>query len=169
MEAKNALKQFEGIGGPPIVEPCSTFDLLQGDVYSEIPFCYIDEDGDISTIMQKAQLLSNTCDASREDGRLIFAAVRPLKDLEENPTMVESIVSNKKFGALYLPGNPLRSEYVDLQLLNSMSHSTFCGLQSAQKVNRIATLSNVGYYLFICKMTIFFLRPEDVDVNSQRS
>ena len=37
-----------------------------------------------------------------------------------------------------------------------------------KKVNRIATLTLVGYYMLICKLTVFFLRPEDVDVNEAR-
>ena len=41
-QAKQAMKQFESIEGPVLCRPCGAFDLLQGDIFSEIPFFYTD-------------------------------------------------------------------------------------------------------------------------------
>lgn len=37
-QAKKAMQQFEGKYGPVLSKTCSTFDLLQGDIFTEIPF-----------------------------------------------------------------------------------------------------------------------------------
>lgn len=166
-QAKLVMSQFEKINGPILSRQCDSFDLLQGDIFTEIPFFFTDETGQLRTIKRKAQLLSNTCDASRDD-LLLFAALHPLNDFRQNPSMVDGIKKNKRYSALYLPDQLLQNEYVDFELINSMSRETFLKLHEMGKVKRVATLTLVGYYMFICKMTVFFMRPEDVDVNSSR-
>lgn len=166
-QAKQAMKQFEDIEGPVLCRTCSTFDLLQGDIFSEIPFFYTDENGELKVIRRKAQLLSNTCDASRDD-LLLFAAIHPLSDIHNNASMVSNIVRNKRYSAFYLPDRVLKDDYVDFELINSMSREAFLRLYKEQKVKRIASLTMVGYYMLICKLTVFFMRPEDIEVNSDR-
>lgn len=166
-QAKQAMKQFEDFEGPVLCRVSDSFDLLQGDIFSEIPFFYTDENGDMKIIYRKAQLLSNTCDASRDE-LLLFAAIHPLSDIDDNKSMISNIVRNKRYSAFYLPDRILKDEYVDFELINSMSRETFLRLHKEQKVNRIASLTMVGYYMFICKLTVFFMRPEDVEVNSER-
>lgn len=166
-QAKQAMKQFESIEGPVLCRACGAFDLLQGDIFSEIPFFYTDENGEMKVIRRKAQLLSNTCDASRDE-LLLFAAIHPLSDIHDNDSMISNIVRNKRYSAFYLPDRILKDDYVDFELINSMSRETFLRLYQEQKVKRIASLTMVGYYMFICKLTVFFMRPEDVEVNSDR-
>ena len=166
-QAKQAMKQFESIEGPVLCRPCGAFDLLQGDIFSEIPFFYTDENGEMKVIRRKAQLLSNTCDASRDE-LLLFAAVHPLSDIHDNDSMISNIVRNKRYSAFYLPDRILKDDYVDFELINSMSRETFLRLYQEQKVKRIASLTMVGYYMFICKLTVFFMRPEDTELNSDR-
>ena len=166
-QAKRAMQQFEDIHGPVLSHTCNTFDLLQGDIFSEIPFFYTDDNGELKVIRRKAQLLSNTCDATR-DKTLLFAAIHPLKDIEENSSMVSNITKNQRYSTLYLPDQILKNEFVDLELITSISRENFLKLHDDKKVNRIATLTLVGYYMLICKLTVFFLGPEDVDVNEAR-
>lgn len=166
-QAKRAMQQFEDIHGLVLSHTCNTFDLLQGDIFSEIPFFYTDDNGELKVIRRKAQLLSNTCDATR-DKTLLFAAIHPLKDIEENSSMVSNITKNQRYSTLYLPDQILKNEFVDLELITSISRENFLKLHDDKKVNRIATLTLVGYYMLICKLTVFFLRPEDVDVNEAR-
>ena len=166
-QAKVAMEQFETVRTPRLAETCDEFDMLQGDIFSEIPFYYTDEDGKLRIIKRKALLLSNTCDASR-DRILLFAATHPLQDFSSNPSMVSTIKQNKKYSAFYLPDQCLADEYVDFELINSMSRETFLAMHEKKKVNRLATLTLVGYYMLICKMTVFFMRPEDVQVNNSR-
>lgn len=82
--------------------------------------------------------------------------------------MVSNITKNQRYSTLYLPDQILKNEFVDLELITSISRENFLKLYDDKKVNRIATLTLVGYYMLICKLTVFFLRPEDVDVNEAR-
>lgn len=166
-QAKQAMKQFESIEGPVLCRSCGVFDLLQGDIFSEIPFFYTDENGEMKIIRRKAQLLSNTCDAS-SDELLLFAAIHPLSDIHNDDSMISNIVRNKRYSAFYLPDRILKDDYVDFELINSISRETFLRLHKEQKVKRIASLTMVGYYMFLCKLTVFFMRPEAVEVNSDR-
>lgn len=82
--------------------------------------------------------------------------------------MVSNITKNQRYSTLYLPDQILKNEFVDLELITSISRENFLKLHDDKKVNRIATLTLVGYYMLICQLTVFFLRPEDVDVNEAR-
>lgn len=166
-QAKRAMQQFEGISWPVLSQERDSFDLWQGDIFSEIPFFFSDETGQMKIIKRKALLLSNTCDAVR-DKFLLFAAIHPLEEFKENPSMVDNIVRNKKYSAFYLPDRLLKDDFVDFELISTISREAFLSLCKADKVKRIASLTLVGYYMFICKMTVFFLRPEDVDVKDSR-
>lgn len=166
-QAKEAMRQFEGLEEPVLTRANNNSDLLQGDIFSEIPFYYVDDDGELSIIFRKAQLLSNTCDATRDE-HLLFAALHPLEDLENNQSMRANIVRNKRYSAFYLPDRILQNEYIDFELINTMSRTTFNKLLEEQKVHKIASLTLVGYYMFICKLTVFFMRPEDEETNNGR-
>lgn len=165
-QAKKAMEQFQGTSGPVLTRMCDSLDLLQGDVFTEIPFIYTDKNGGFKTIMRKAQLLSNTCDAARDE-KLLFAALQPLSELD-NSNMVDSIKKNKRFSAFYLPDEPVNNDFIDFELVNTYSRESFLQLCEDGKVRRIATLTQVGFYMFICKMTVFYMRPEDSKVNSDR-
>ena len=166
-QAKKAMQQFEGTQGPVLSQTCNTFDLLQGDIFSEIPFFYTGADGEVQLIRRKAQLLSNTCDATR-DKTLLFAAIHPLDELQENPSMISNITKNQRYSTFYLPDDTLKNEFVDFELISSISREFFLKLYNEKKVDRIATLTLTGYYMLICKLTVFFMRPEDTDVNCHR-
>ena len=62
-QAKRAMEQFENLyGNPKLVAHPKDAELYQGDIYTEIPFLYTNENGEQTCIMRKAQLLTNTCD-----------------------------------------------------------------------------------------------------------
>lgn len=166
-KAKHAMEQFEKSDKPLLTKFETDPSLFQGDVFSEIPFFYIDETGQQKQIWRKAQLLSNTCDAVR-DNTLVFAALHPLSDFNENQSMVDSIKRNKKYNVFYLRDSILAEECVDFEMINTISREAFLALIRAEKVRRIASLTLVGYYMFICKLTVFFMRPEDIEVNTNR-
>jgi hypothetical protein len=166
-QAKKAMEQFENVRGPVLTKVFDSFDLYQGDIFSEIPFFYTDEAGEVKLIIRKAQLLSNTCDASR-DTNLLFAALHPLDEFKSNPSLIDSITKNKRYSTFYIPGEAVKNEYVDFELITTMSRENFLSLCQKGKVRRITSLSLVGYYMFLCKMTVFLMRPEDVEVNESR-
>jgi len=166
-QAKRVMSQFENINSPILASKSYDFDLLQGDIFTEIPFLYIDRSGEVRKAIFKAQLLSNTCDATRDDN-LIFAAVQSLDDFCNNPGMIQGIRANKRFNAFYLPDEITKNYFVNFELLTTINRETFIELYNKKLVNRIATLTSVGYYMLISKLTVFFMRPEDMETNDSR-
>ena len=165
--AKKAAEQFENVSGNHLTTHQNSFDCLQGDVFSEIPFIFLDSTGEVYFKKYKAMLLSNTCDATRDDN-LLFAAVRPFSELTNNQSIIASIKKNIKYSSLYLPDNLLIDEFVDFEMITTIPRVVFYKFHENNDVERLITLSSVGYYMFICKLTIFFLRPEDPETNSER-
>ena len=167
-QAKRAMEQFENLyGNPKLVAHPKDAELYQGDIYTEIPFLYTNENGEQTCIMRKAQLLTNTCDAVR-DVNLIFAAIHPCEEFSKTAKDLVSIKGNHTFRLFYIPDPETQDLLIDFSLLTTLSRNTFLSLLQKGIVHRIAALSQIGYYMFICKLTVFFMRPEDVQVNKDR-
>ena len=154
-------------GNPKLVAHPKDAELYQGDIYTEIPFLYTNENGEQTCIMRKAQLLTNTCDAVRDDN-LIFAAIHPCEEFSKTAKDLVSIKGNHTFRLFYIPDPETQDLLIDFSLLTTLSRNTFLSLLQKGIVHRIAALSQIGYYMFICKLTVFFMRPEDVQVNKDR-
>lgn len=165
--AKTVMSQFENSSFNNLAKLTEEFDCIQGDIFSEIPFVFVDEYGNVNVKEYKAQLISNTCDAVRDDN-LLFAAVKPIDELSENQSLVANIKRNKIFSDFYLPDRHLNTSFTDFEMITTMSREMFQNLASEHLIRRIATLNSVGYYMFICKLTVFFMRPEDVETNLNR-
>lgn len=166
--AKRTMEQFESIRSPALIKIYNDNELYQGDIFTEIPFAFINEKGEYQTIICKAQLLSNSCDATRDDN-LLFAAIHPLKDLGNNPSIIDGIKKNKRYASFYLKDPEMKDYFVDFELINTIPREVFLSLCEQNKVKRIASLSLVGYYMLLCKLTVFFMRPEDAEVNQSRN
>lgn len=164
-QAKVAMKQFENVDGN-LIRLSTEFDCLQGDIFSEVPFAYIDNEGNVRTTMYKAQLLSNTCDAERSKN-LLFAAIRPIERFQDE-SMINNIQMNNVYSCFYLPDRRMKDEFVDFELVTSISRKAFLDYCSDGLVNRIASLTSVGYYMLITKLAVFLLRPETEEVNPYR-
>lgn len=76
---RTAMDQFKKNGKFLKVDLDIPLDYLaQGDIFDKLYFTYIDENGEQIQIERKAILLSNTCDAQRNEN-LIFAAIHNYK------------------------------------------------------------------------------------------
>lgn len=167
-QARKAMEQFENVHGNILTKIYDDHELYQGDIFTEIPFFYYDDNGELNQIKCKAQLLSNTCDAVRDD-YLLFAAVHNIEDFNGNEGLVSAIRENKKYNAFYIPDQSLSNEFVDFELVNSFPRELFMELLRQNKVSRISSLNQIGYYMLICKLTVFYMRPEDTVVNQSRA
>lgn len=166
--AKKALDQFESNGKTVQLTTLNAFDYLaQGDIFTEIPITYINDEGTEETILCKGMLLTNTCDNSRND-KLQFAAIHSIEELENNIGFQESVKHNKAYQFLYLPDSKLEDYFIDFGLISSFSRKVIEELLQRGKVQKIASLSQIGYYMFLAKLTVYFMRPEDVEANALR-
>ena len=69
---------------------------------------------------------------------------------------------------LYFPDTDIGHSFVNFGLITSISREAFERFVSEGKSERIASLNETGYFLFITKLTVFLMRPEDGDVYASR-
>ncbi|MED1202572.1 hypothetical protein [Heyndrickxia acidicola] len=145
-----------------------SFDyLVQGDIVSELPFIYVDEDGQDRELNKKGILLSNTCDSEREKF-LLFAPVFHINTYLEEGLSEANIRNNKYTKLLYLPSLIFQDHVVDLNIINSFPRLLIEKLIDKKQLTKIKTFNLFGYYLLLAKLTVHLMRPEDTDVNQSR-
>jgi len=166
-QAKESMIQFETEGRMlKYTMPSPLEHLAQGDIFGEeIPFIKQNNEGELSAFKTKAILLSNTCDSERDD-LLIFAALIPLSSLSGKS--LETIKQNKLYRYLYIPDSIISDYVIDFSLLNSFSRELFNKKLEEKAFNKVLSLNDLGYYMFLCKLTIHLMRPEDTEVQSHR-
>ena len=137
-QAKRAMEQFENLyGNPKLVAHPKDAELYQGDIYTEIPFLYTNENGEQTCIMRKAQLLTNTCDAVRDDN-LIFAAIHPCEEFSKTAKDLVSIKGNHTFRLFYIPDPETQEirfylfsrKVLFIELLHCLRLDTICSYAS---------------------------------------
>ncbi|MDY7224705.1 hypothetical protein [Halalkalibacterium halodurans] len=152
------------------IETCSPYPfdyLTQGDIISDMPFVFTDEDNLDNEFMGKGMLLTNTCDAERER-QLLFAPVMHIS-VYLNDGLDEANIRNNKYTKLYyLPSAVLKDHVVDLNIVNTYSRVLINKLLDQGIIKRVATLNSFGYYLLLAKLTVHFMRPEDYVTNISR-
>ena len=165
--AKTALLQFEKDGRiiNYITNNLNKNEIYQGDIFTDMPFYYMQPDGTYGMAKYKAQLLTNTCDSVRNEN-LNFAAILPLNKFSDK--FQANIIKNKTYQFLYLPDNKTKDFVIDFGLINTISREAFIKAINYKKIKKIVSLSDIGYYMFICKLTVYFMRPEDIKVNNHR-
>ncbi|SFL80736.1 hypothetical protein [Salibacterium qingdaonense] len=141
--------------------------LAQGDIFSEIPFTFVDEEGNDRQFNSKALLLSNTCDAERER-LLVFVPVIPIETFKKEGFDEQNLINNKYTKLFYLPSLSFQSYVVDFNIVNCVSRQLINKLIESNKLKKDVTLNLIGYYLFLAKLTVHFMRPEDPSVNNDR-
>lgn len=140
--------------------------LAQGDVMAPVKFVTTDEDGGELEYTGPGMLLSNTCDAEHEE-HVVFAACYPYNLFRELSTVDEaSLRSNCIFNLLYLPllGIDGKGLVVDLSLIQSHSRAFISESLLQGRLTKVSSLSQLGFYLFLAKVTIHLMRPEPADV-----
>lgn len=166
--AKKAVREFQryGVKTPFFTSPLDE-DYQQGDIFSRVPFAYIDREGKGQVAVTGGMLLSNSCDVTRND-TLQFAAVAPLSNYSVDDFDVSAVTSNMNYEYLYFPDTNLGDSFVNFGLISTISRTVFEEYVQAGKSERIASLNSLGYFLFITKLTVFFMRPEDPEVYASR-
>lgn len=144
-------------------------ELLQGDGWNNLDIISV-ETAERKSI--KGIILSNSCDISPENSRdvparIVFAPIVPLSLYENlltsgiDPKKVSSKVSSIKLqkvtSLFYLPkGGCLESDHIAvLDDLHTLPVQRFCIKTDREKQ---FTLSQVGFYLFLLKLSIHFCR-----------
>lgn len=165
-QVRSALKQFETSGQYYRFFLNHPFDFLaQGDIIESLPFIKYDKFGNQSVYKTKGMLLSNTCDAENDDV-VVFAPLIPLDKLKLNKS---DVANNLIYRLLYFPDSFVSNYVVDLSLMNSFSKDLIVSSLEGKKLNKVASLNDFGYYLFLSKLTVHMMRPEDESVQKDRA
>lgn len=141
--------------------------LAQGDVIGDLDVWITIDNGKRAKHSGPAILLSNTCDADRDPQLVIAPGFRPM-ELERGLSAgtVDSIRRNENFGMLFLPEIPGIGDLVfDLARSHSVSRAFLQQKIETGEAHKHVSLSQLGYYFFLMKMTVFYLRPESGDVS----
>lgn len=162
---RDAIKQFNIEGKKPnflLYEPFKY--LAQGDIIETLPFTRYDQEGNRQVYKTKGILISNTCDAENDD-TVVFAPLLPLDLIKLEKA---NLVKNQNFRLLYLIDPKFEDYIVDLSLLNGYSKKLITDSIENGKMKKLSSLSQFGYYMFLCKLTIHLMRPEDLQVQDCR-
>lgn len=164
--AKEAIAQFEGKGEKlkyMTLRPLK--ELSQGDILSKIPFSYFGDDGEQKYFVTEALVLSTSCHIDQKNS-VVLVPVFPLEKFEGN---IQELKKNKIFDYMYIPDGIMPDKYIDFEYMNTYSKKLIMLGFEKDKVCRIGSLNQLGYYFFIVKLTVYLMRKEDRDTLIERN
>ncbi|HOK92078.1 MAG TPA: hypothetical protein PKX79_04005 [Spirochaetota bacterium] len=142
--------------------------MAQGDIINNIPFYFIDSTGKEKKRKCMGMMISNTCDAENRE-YIIFCPCFTVDEFKE--LKIDNIVSNTYYNLFYLPIKPSIEDniVVNFSITTSISRERILENIDKNIINKCFSLNQFGYYYFIAKLTIHFMRPEDIQVQSSRT
>ena len=152
----------------------------QGDVTDRFDIVFHEFVGDSSEIRSLEDhpciLISHTCDMDLENKtREKFISIAPIFDYEEFAaqkysgyseerwnSFLESVKSNRITDILFLPGKESVGDFIVLLDRIYSFDSKILNIRLKTKMtNRLISLSQIGYYYFLIKLTYHFARYEN--------
>ena len=138
-------------------------DVYQGDTFSEIQFVTLIDEGKYAKNNLKCMIISHTCDFEKRENILI-APIYPIDIIKKrfDKLQIDSIKKNFIYDKIFLPYPTAENGLVvDLNGINSVRKSFIKTLINKNKLYRLTTFSQIGFYFFIIKLTVHFLRREN--------
>jgi hypothetical protein len=136
--------------------------ICQGDILNPITFIIQDKAGEFAAIDAPGMLLSHSCDFDTDD-HIIFAACKRANDYLQHPAY-SNIRSNLYFNAFFLEGTPeIGDIIVDFETVQSVRRTVLSEALTDGRIHRVSSLTTLGYYFFLAKLTVRFLRPQSKD------
>ena len=150
-----------------VADPIQESMFAQGDIFDRVYFSYVGKEGQLIEEIIPGILLTNTCDNERKKN-LLFAPLFKISDLFEKENDIKQLKSNQKFSVMYLNEVSISDMFVDFNIISAVNREWFCSMVKSEKSKRLLSLSQIGYYFFILKLTIYLMRYEDKHVNQSR-
>jgi hypothetical protein len=167
-KAKAAIEQFQKNGNRfEYLLPEKLSTLSQGDIVSEVPFSYFKEDGSQYIFRAKGMVISTSCHIDQKEV-INIVPVLPLDFFEGDENGKRELEANRIFNYMYFPENMLKDYFVDFSRINTYNKNLIVRGIEEGKIHRICSLSQIGFYLFIIKLTVFFMRKEDAETMESR-
>jgi len=140
--------------------------ICQGDIIGPIDFKWIGEDGEWVEDKGLGLVLSNSCDAEQDDYITVafcfeYGEFAVDVAVSKNPDFVVGVANNCVTNLLFLPAAPGAGDLVcDLSTVLTASRPFLERGLADGSLQRFAALSPFGYYLFLSKLSLHYLRPE---------
>ena len=167
-KAKAAIEQFERDGNSfEYLLPTKLTTLFQGDIISDIPFSYFKEDGKQYIFKAKGMVISTSCHIDQKDV-INIVPVLPLDFFEGDANAKRELKANRIFNYMYLPENVMNNYFIDFSKINTYNKNLIVKGIDSGKIKRLFSLSQIGFYLFIIKLTVFLMRKEDAETMGNR-
>ena len=165
--ARNAMRQFEQSGAAyNCFTPTPFKDFLaQGDIISNLPFTRYAPDGEQMELRTCGLMLSNTCGAENGD----VVTFSPLWALDSLDLPRRQVELNRKYRFMYFPDSRMSNFVVDFGIITAFPKRLVQTGISNGFLEKKHSLSQFGYYLFLCKLTVWFMRPEDTVIQLDRA
>ncbi len=143
-------------------------ELSQGDIVGLIPSFFFDGTKiQVSSEPCPAILLQHTCDMAVDDGVVRnfsynFAPLFPIELISSYVKNVNDIVNNRISHKIYVGSIPeIGKEYVvDLNMVASFQGDWLHSAIDRGDVERYRSFSQAGYFFFLAKLTVHFLRAD---------
>ncbi|MCG6195667.1 hypothetical protein LFX25_20705 [Leptospira sp. FAT2] len=136
--------------------------LMQGDIIDGIPILILDNNGNLSELRTPSVIISASCDCEN-DSLIIFAGCYPFSEVKNHVKSEKDLFDNLyyKFFTFANSSDDSKSLVADFTKVSSFSKTLIEERIREGKINKIASLTQLGYYYFITKLYIHFLRVEN--------
>lgn len=164
--AKEAIEQFKRDGNSPnylMSKPLG--ELSQGDILSDIPFIYFDDNGDQYIFKTDGMVISTSCHIDQKS-KVAFVPVFPVSEFHGNSNDLQN---NIIFDYMYIPDMKMADKFIDFSILCSYNKKLIITGIEKERIKRVASLNQLGYYFFIIKLTVYLMRKEDDETLNQRN
>lgn len=164
--AKKAITQFEKNGEQIkylTINPVN--QLSQGDIISKVPFCFFEIDGKQKTFVSDALVLSTSCHIDQKN-RMVLVPVLPLDSFKGK---INDLKNNTVFDYMYIPDGIMLDKFVDFEIMNTYNKDLILNGIQNDKIKRIGSLNQIGYYFFVVKLTVYLMRKEDSETLQERN
>jgi hypothetical protein len=167
-EPEQALRQFyaEEIGLIQVIcDPVP--EWAQGDIIEPIPFVDWNDQGEAVFFEAPGMVMTSTCDLDRRE-HVAFCPCFALADLKKLGAY-KDIPKNTVFDFFFI-GKCLTGEdwVVDLSRLITLPRQRIIKRLDDRDIARQHSLTQRGWYLFITKFAMKYLRSDDPETMSQR-
>ncbi len=157
---------FENIGAIKLVREPLT-EWAQGDIIDALPFADFNDNGEIVSSTKPGIIASSSCDLDRKEKIVFFPCIR--SDTLQALSSYNSIIKNKVFEFFYV-GETAMGYKVVVDLNHPMSLPRERVLKNLElgRITRKHSLTREGWYLFITKFSMNYLRADDSDTMEKR-
>lgn len=167
-KAKAAIEQFHKDGNQfEYLLPKQLPFLSQGDIISEISFSYFKEDGKQYIFKAKGMVISTSCHIDQRE-TINIVPILPLSFFEGDQNGKRELKANRIFNYMYFPEGAMEDYFVDFSKINTYNKNLIITGIESEKIQRLYSLSQIGFYFFIIKLTVFLMRKEDSETMEKR-